>query len=140
MREEVRLAFGDNEVTACGDNGIGRESEIDTIHESPASEIDRIGATIVKLNIFILALAGNRIVHQLVDNNVTLLDASGTIGRPRCQRSEFAPSICAIRKAAAGDIIRLGIETNSVQDASLVRFDENDPVTAGFESEAGSEL
>src|SRR5437667_12776354 len=71
-----------------------RNCEIKSVTEFPPAQIHRVRPAIVKLDVLVAAVAGNRRVHDFVDDDVA--DANGAVrqaGRSRGQTIELLRAV-----------------------------------------------
>src|SRR5437762_1082815 len=78
MRKQVRLVLRNDDIAIGRDNCVGGKGEVDAGSKLPAAQIYGVGSFVVEFDKLIVAVLGNGIVHQLIDNDV--VDDDPTIG------------------------------------------------------------
>ena len=110
-------------------DAIAREQVADAVDEFPRTDVGRGVEAIVNFNVFVVRIARERIVHDLVDDDAEALGrAVGSAQRAACKAVVIRP---AIRRAAAGNGIGLAAEVNGVDHAVLVGVDEVNALAFG---------
>ena len=90
--------------------------------ELPAGQIDRVRSLVVKLDVLVVVVAADRVIHQFVDDNVA--DDNRAVVRARRVGGEGVKIIRPIRPAAIRNAVRLRPELHRVQNPAAVRLDE----------------
>src|SRR5262245_23334916 len=124
MGEEACSIFCDYQITAGRDEGIGGESEIDAAGETPSAKSDLGGAPVEKFDILIVVVLGDRVVHDLVENDGVDPQA-GVVGL-RCARVQGVEIGGTIGITSERNTVSLAAKPDGIDDASLVRIDEED--------------
>ena len=83
----------------------------------PAREVHGIRAFVVKLDVLVVVVATNRVIHQFVDHHVAdqhrRVTTAGSLG------AQSVKIICAIRPAASGHAVLLRAKLHGVENARL---------------------
>ena len=122
--QQARGVLRDDKVTARGNGRAGRDGVGDSIGEGPPAHVNGPGGAVVQLNILIVAVAADGIVHELVDDHIR--DAQGSIVPARCAGLQPVKTRRAVRETPRGNAILLRAETHRVNHAGVVRILEID--------------
>ena len=122
MGEKVGQVTSHHEVGPGRHHRIGGKRKSDAGSELPAAYVHGAGALVIKFNVLVVIVVGNRVIHDLVDHNVPSQNvAVRCVGRPRGHR---IPIRRAIRIAPERDVHRLRLIQHRVQNSRTVRVPE----------------
>src|SRR5262249_52672382 len=113
VRLEAGSIASDRDVLAGGNKSIRGEGKFDSVAERPAGETDGVGATVVKLDELFAVIAGNRMVHQFIDDNVA--DADGSVRGGAGFLRKAIEVAGTIRASAKGNAWFKRTESNGVE-------------------------
>src|SRR6185503_5194430 len=100
--------------------------EFDAINEPPLPQIHRVRATIEQFDEFIRLILAERMVEDLVDHERA--NQRRGIGNSRRWLSQWTKAFCAIRISAGRNAVGLRLEGDGVDDASLRRVHQENPL------------
>src|SRR5207249_5668147 len=70
IRGQTRGVVGDHHVTVGRDGEIRGKRELDAVGEPPAGQWHCAGTLVVKFDVFVPFVSGDRVIHDLVDDDV----------------------------------------------------------------------
>ena len=117
VRQQPRGIFPNDEIAIRGNGRAGRESVFDAAGEAPPAHIHSARGAIVQLDKFIVALAAERVIQDLIDNDVR--NATASVGRSRRFRLQPVKSRRSIRRTPGRNAILLPAETDGVDHARV---------------------
>src|SRR5207245_594850 len=94
----------------------------------------RVGAFVVKLDEFVVVIFGNGTVHQFVDDNV--VDDNRAIGGARSRGRQRIELRVSIGESPEGNVARLGLIFDGIDDASAVGIDQQNGFPLRIERKA----
>src|SRR5439155_15791541 len=95
--------LGHDQVSVGPQHGVGREGKINAVAKFPAAQVHRGGSRVIKLDVFVVVVAGNRRIHDFVDDHLADPDvAVGRAGGAGLQPVEF---VRAVGIAAGGNAV-----------------------------------
>src|SRR3569623_1959306 len=68
MRDQICRILRDNKVIVWREHRLLRKCKIDSRPEAPAADVNGLRSLVIKLDLLIIVTAGNRLVHEFVDN------------------------------------------------------------------------
>ena len=132
--QELFTIFCDDDVSAGRQRGRVGENERDAVVELPVAEVDRFVAVIVQLDILVVVVERDRVVHDLVDDN-RVLERCGVRLAKRWLR-KMIPLRAAVRGAAKRVAVRLRSVMQRVEHAVALGVEQPDRAPIGRELEA----
>ena len=91
------------------------EFEVDPVGELPAAEIDGSRAAVEEFDVLVIAVAGDRVEHDFVDDDV--LDVPRGVCRCRGREVQAADRRRAVGGTAGGKAVLLSAEFDRIEDA-----------------------
>ncbi|OQA23974.1 MAG: hypothetical protein BWY59_02396 [Verrucomicrobia bacterium ADurb.Bin345] len=123
IRHQVQRVLRDDEVAARGNRRARGEREGDSLDEPPVVERRRDGPLVVQFHVLVVVIAGDRVVHDLVDHHFP--DAQRGVcgaGRPARQLVEVGGSV---RVAPRGYGVLLGGKADRIHHPSVGRAEHD---------------
>ena len=128
----------DDHIAPTRDRGSRREGEGHPLLQTPSRQVHRLGRPIVQLDILLVVVLRDRMVHELVEHHV--LEAARGIGLARSERFQTAPTGGPIGCPTQGHSVFLPPETNGIEDAHSIRTDEPDGLPGRAEAKTEGRL
>src|SRR5262249_7673581 len=120
------------QVAVRSNDRVRWKGETDSGNKFPRAQVNRQRAAIIKLQVLILLIARNRVVHDLVNDYVAALNT-----RIGCAGSSFLEGSqlwTTIRIATKGDVICLRFIANSIKHAIICSVAQENRFPFGFEA------
>ena len=114
--------------------GVRGEGVTDPRRKLPCPQVDDVGALVEQLNILVGVIARDGVVHQFVDHDVPDR-GTGVVGAGRVG-GELVKNIIAIRPAADGHPVGLGLIRDRIQNPRAVRLDQEQRPAGALQAEA----
>src|SRR5258708_39188182 len=96
--EQICQVSSDHQITIGGEQSVSGKSEGDAGGELPIGEIHRIGGPVVELDVLVIIVSIDWIIHQLIDYNVS--DEYGAVVGPGCAGGQRIKRARPIRPTA----------------------------------------
>src|SRR5580765_5938388 len=126
--------LGHDQVRVSAQHGVGGKGEINAVAEQPTAEVHRGGSLVVEFDVLVVVVAGNRRVHDFVDDHIGYQDIA--VGRARGARLQPVKFVRAIGIAAGGNAVLLSAELHGIEHASAVGVFEVNRFAGGAQGEA----
>src|SRR5437867_13402440 len=94
--------------------GVRRKNEINPRRESPKANLHQIGSLIVQLDIFIVGIVHDWMVHDLIDDDVS--NEQRAVPGSRCRALQLLKFRTPTRKATGGNPARVTHERDGGDD------------------------
>ena len=131
---QVRRVLRNDQIAISREHRVRREREINAVAEFPATEAHRSRSLVVKLDVFIIAVPGDRRIHDFVEDDVA--DASGAVrqaGRARFQSVEL---VRAVGIPSGGNAVLLPAELHGIKHARTIGVFEIDRLAGRAQRES----
>ena len=133
LRQEIVAVAGHDQVAPSRDDGSRWNHEIDSVHETPITNIHRLVAPVVEFHVFVLRLAGDWMVHDLVDHDV--MQARRAVGRAGRGPRKFADTGGPVRPASRRHAIGLRPEPHRIDHPGAIAANQKDGLALAAQSE-----
>ena len=132
--QQMRGILRHHQVAVGRQGRVHRKREADAVDETPAADVHRVEAAIMEFDVLILAGAGDRVVHDFVDDDV-LKNRRG-VGRAGGAPTQAPKVRGAIGVSPKGHALALPTESQGVEHPRLVRVHQVKGLAIGLQSEA----
>ena len=95
-RDEIGHIAGHHEIAAGRQDGIRRERVLDSFRELPAAEVHIAGSAIVEFDVLVVVALRDRVVHDLVDDDVADAERGPRVVRAIGVRQQFVEARRAV--------------------------------------------
>ena len=115
-----------HEVAAHRDTRSHGEHITDPVRESPVAQVHCRRSLVIKLNVLVIVIARDRMIHQLVDHHVLNQHGRVRVERTRRRRRERMKLPSPIRKTPHAHTVGLRLEAHGIEHTLAIGADQVD--------------